>query len=177
MAKYGFIELSIDKQNALKLDGLRESELRVLSDSNIIYIYRGSKSKKVYIGQSVNFVSRHKQHYSGQEEKFNEADFNQVIVLFSKYFNGSALDDVESQLITYFTADNPKAKHQTVYADNYNEVINQTAGNSVNEYTERENIATEVVLPFWEDVLGKRLGKYSQLGYLANKSACKVFSN
>ncbi|WP_288846916.1 DUF2075 domain-containing protein [uncultured Fructobacillus sp.] len=156
MAKFGVVSLSVGKEHQLNLDNLREPELRVLSNSNIIYIYRGSKSKKIYIGQSVNFLSRHSQHYSGTEEKFNVADFDQVIVLYSTYFNGSALDDVESQLITYFTADNPKAKHQAVYADDYNNIINQTAGNSVNEYTEREKVATEVVLPFWEDVLGKR---------------------
>ena len=65
------------------------------------YIYRSTKSNKVYIGQSKHFKTRHEQHYNGAEEKFNEANFDQVIVLlFSALFNGSALNDVENQLIT-----------------------------------------------------------------------------
>ena len=88
---------------------------------------RGNKvenkiTHEVYIGQTIHFIDRHKQHYSGNEEKFNTADFNQVIVIFSKYFNRSALDDVESQLITYFSADNSKTSKRTVEFDS-DEVI------------------------------------------------------
>lgn len=90
--------------------------------------------------------------YNGQEEKFNIADFDQVMILISSYFNGSALDDVESQLITYFMADNPKSKQRLVQYDN-DEIINRTYGNSVNDYREREKVASEVILPFWEKEL------------------------
>lgn len=108
--------------------------------------------KKVYIGQTKHFLTRNKEHFSGNEKKFNKANFNKVIVLFSAYFNGSALDDVENQLITFFTADNPGTQKQSVQF-NSDDVINLTNGNSITEYRGRERISTEVVLPFWENEL------------------------
>ncbi len=128
-----------------------EAEKKALRLQNAIYIYRGTKSQKVYIGQTIHFMTRHTQHYGG-EEKFNTAEFNQVMVIFSKYFNRSALDDVESQLITYFSADNTNSTKRTVEFDR-DEVINRTGGNSVNEYAGREDVASDVILPLWETVL------------------------
>ena len=70
-----------------------------------------------------------------------------MIVIFSVYFNRSAMDDVESQLITYFMADNSK-KAGAVSFD-HDDVINRTGGNSVNEYVGRENAVsyTHLTLP------------------------------
>ncbi|PCS07813.1 hypothetical protein RU86_GL001870 [Lactococcus piscium] len=62
------------------------------------------------------------------------------------------MDDVENQLITYFIADNPKPNSAKVFFEN-NEIINGNGGNSVNDYRDRERVASEVILPFWEDVL------------------------
>ena len=154
MAKYSIVELSINKGNLIGIDNLNNNEKTALELRNAIYIYRGTKSKKIYIGQTIHFIDRHKQHYNGTEEKFNIANFDQVIVIFSVHFNRSALDDVESQLITYFTADNSK-KAGTVSFDN-DDVINRTGGNSVNEYVGRENIVSDVILPLWEKELYPR---------------------
>lgn len=154
MAKYSIVELSINKGNLIGIDNLNNNEKTALELKNAIYIYRGTKSKKIYIGQTIHFKVRHKQHYDGTEEKFNIANFDQVIVIFSVHFNRSALDDVESQLITYFTADNSK-KAGTVSFDN-DDVINRTGGNSVNEYVGRENIVSDVILPLWEKELYPR---------------------
>lgn len=154
MAKYSIVELSINKGNLIGIDNLNNNEKTALELKNAIYIYRGTKSKKIYIGQTIHFIDRHKQHYNGTEEKFNIANFDQVIVIFSVHFNRSALDDVESQLITYFTADNSK-KAGTVSFDN-DDVINRTGGNSVNEYVGRENIVSDVILPLWEKELYPR---------------------
>ena len=152
MAKFNIVELEIKNGELIDFDKKREVEKKALKEQNAIYIYRGTKSQKVYIGQTIHFIDRHKQHYSGNEEKFNKADFNKVIVIFSQYFNRSALDDVESQLITYFSADNLKLSKKVVEFDR-DEVINRTGGNSVNEYAGREKVASEVILPLWEDVL------------------------
>lgn len=152
MAKYNVVELKTKNGGLIDFEEKSEAEKKALRLQNAIYIYRGTKSQKVYIGQTIHFTDRHKQHYSGSEEKFNTADFNQVIVIFSRYFNRSALDDVESQLITYFTADNIKASKNMVEFDQ-DEVINRTGGNSVNEYLRREDVASQVILPLWEDVL------------------------
>lgn len=155
MAKYSIIELSIKNGNLLGIDILSNNEKKALEFNNAIYIYRGTKSKKIYVGQTIHFIERHKQHYNGTEEKFNTADFDRVIIIFSVYFNRSALDDVESQFITYFTADNPKNSSRLVEFDS-DEVINRTGGNSVNEYIGRENIASDVILPVWEKELYSR---------------------
>lgn len=152
MAKYNCITLKVKNGELENFDKLRQPEQNILKNGNVVYIYRGTKSKKIYIGQTKHFVERNKQHYNGQEEKFNGASFDQVSILISSYFNGSALDDVESQLITYFIADNPKSKNQLVQYDN-DEIINGNNGNSVIDYREREKVATEVILPFWEKEL------------------------
>jgi DUF2075 family protein/predicted GIY-YIG superfamily endonuclease len=152
MAKYNLITLNVKNGKLEGFEKLRLPEQNILRNGNVVYIYKGKKSKKIYIGQTKHFTERNKQHYYGQEEKFNIADFDQVIILISSYFNGSALDDVESQLITYFMADNPKSKKQLVQYDN-DEIINRTNGNSVNDYRDRERVASEVILPFWEKEL------------------------
>lgn len=152
MARYSVVRLDIKGKDLIGVDNLREVERNALSTQNVIYIYRGTKTQKIYIGQTGNFMVRHKQHYDGNEEKFNTGGFNKVIALFSQYFNRSALDDVESQLITYFKADNPRSRRVTIEFDT-SEVTNKTGGNSVNDYAEREKVASEVILPFWEDVL------------------------
>lgn len=136
------------------MDSLSKNEKKALELNNAIYIYRGTGSKKVYIGQTIHFIDRHKQHYNGTEEKFKTADFDKVMVIFSVHFNRSALDDVESQLITYFTANNSK-KTDAISFDK-DAVINRTGGNSVNEYVGRENVASEVILPVWEKELYPR---------------------
>ena len=155
MAKYSIVELSIKNGNLLGLDYLSNNEKKALELNNAIYIYRGTRSKKVYVGQTIHFIDRHKQHYNGTEEKFNTADFDKVIVIFSVHFNRSALDDVESQFITYFATDNSKKSSQLVAFDN-DEVINRTGGNSVNEYVGREDVASDVILPVWEKELYPR---------------------
>lgn len=151
MAKYSVINLQIAEGNLLDVDALSNTKQQALASRNAIYIYRGNESKKVYIGQTIHFIERHKQHYSSKDDKFKKANFDEVIVIFSKYFNRSALDDVESQLITYFMADNSREKGLVAFDSD--EVINRTGGNSVNGYVDRENVATDVILPLWEKEL------------------------
>ncbi len=152
MAKFGYIQLKIKKDGKLiGTDKLNAGQYAKLVDGNVIYIYRGIKSKKIYIGQTKHFYKRNVEHYSKKEEDFNQDDFDEVIILYSSLFNGSALDDVENQLITYFTADNPETKKQKIF-----HLTNRTSGNSVNEYAGREKISSDVILPFWEQVLYKR---------------------
>lgn len=57
MAKYGYIKLKIEKTgNLLGVSNLRQPEQNTLQNGNVIYIYRGSKSKKLYIGQTKHFI-------------------------------------------------------------------------------------------------------------------------
>ena len=154
MAKYSVVRLDINRKDLIGIDNLRDIEKKRLTTGNVIYIYRGTKTHKIYIGQTTNFMQRHNQHYDGTEEKFNTAGFDKVIIIYSQYFNRSALDDVESQMITYFKTDKPRSKKSSVEFDTY-EVINNTCGNNVNDYADREKVASEVILPFWEDILYK----------------------
>lgn len=152
MASYSYLELVIDNKGNIKTDNLTNNQLQALTKNNLIYIYKSDLSNKNYIGQTKNFKRRHKQHYDGSEEKFIKAKFNKVILLISKYFNLSALDDVESQLITYFLTDKKRPNSHSVDFSK-KEVINLTNGNYVNNYKEKEKVETEVILPFWEKVL------------------------
>lgn len=152
MARFSVVRLGVEDRKLVGLETLRDMERKALFSQNVIYIYKGTKSQKVYIGQSVHFIERHNQHYSNKEEKFDENGFDRVIVVVSRYFNRSALDDVESQLITYFTADNSKSRKALVEFDT-DEVINRTGGNSVNDYTDRERVSSEIILPLWEEIL------------------------
>lgn len=152
MAKFNHIILDIKDGELINFKDLAHKQQNILRNGNVIYIYRSTKSKKIYIGQTRHFYTRHKQHYSGNEIKFNNANFDKVMILISVYFNGSSLDDVESQLITYFIADNPSNKGGQVAYDQ-DDIINGNGGNNVNDYSDREKVALEVVLPFWEKVL------------------------
>lgn len=151
MAKYNIVELSVRGTKLVDFGQKRNEEKQALISQNAIYIYRSSTTKKVYIGQTVHFVQRHNEHYDGTEIKFNNAHFNQVIVIFSQYFNRSALDDVESQLITYFSADCGNANGAVSFDSST--IINGNGGNSVNEYKDRGEVATKVIIPLWEKVL------------------------
>lgn len=155
MPKYSIVESRVKNGCLVDLED-KDSPIRKKIESKyVIYIYRNSRSKKVYIGQTKQFFERHRQHYSGSEEKFNTAKFDQVLIVASQLFNGTSLDDVESQLITYFAADCRKLR-KTARNDadfDHTEVINRTSGNRVNEYAGREEVISDVILPLWEKVL------------------------
>lgn len=163
MAKYNVVELRVKDGRLIDLEQKSEAEKKALRNQNAIYVYRGSKSQKMYVGQTKNFEERHKQHYQGREEKFENAEFDEVIVSFSREFNRSVLDDIESKLITYFSADRHK-KLKTVVDFNHDEVlINRTSGNHVNDYIGREKVDSEIILPLWENV-------FYEKGWVENKT-------
>ena len=53
MARYSVVRLGIEGKDLVGIDGLRDVERTALSTQNAIYIYRGTKSQKIYIGQTV----------------------------------------------------------------------------------------------------------------------------
>lgn len=153
MAKYKCIPLKVINGELEDFDKLRQPEQTILEERYVVYIYKSAKSKKIYIGQTKQFTVRNKQHYNGKDERFNNADFDQVMILCSVYLDGgAALYDVESQLITYFIAENSNSRKQLVHYDN-DDITNGNKGISVNAYRDQEKVASEVILPFWEDVL------------------------
>ncbi|MEB6069982.1 MULTISPECIES: DUF2075 domain-containing protein [Enterococcus] len=171
MVKYNYIELGINNGELENVQNLRKSEQNILMNRNVVYIYKETTSQHIYIGQTKQFRIRNNQHFNSKVE-FQQSSFDKVIILFSYYFNGSALDDVESQLITYFLADNPNTRKQMIYYDS-NQVINKTKGNSVCDYKEREKVASEVILPFWEELYMKGWVKTPTIEKLRNQVLVK----
>ncbi|WP_250620760.1 GIY-YIG nuclease family protein [Bacillus subtilis] len=86
MAKYKCITLKVKNGELDGFDRLRQPEQNILKNGNVVYIYKGSKSKKIYIGQTKQFTVRNKQHYNGEDERFNNADFDQVIILCYRWW-------------------------------------------------------------------------------------------
>lgn len=151
MAKFLNFDIKLNENyEPIGLEDLKNNQLDLIKQANVVYLYRNAIGDRIYIGKTKHFLTRHNQHYSGKEKKrFKKAKFTQVKILASQFFNGSALDDVEKQLITYFKAERIKPTEVSFDSN----VINQTDGNSVNEYENMERVSSEVVLPFWENVL------------------------
>ena len=185
MARYAVIELSVVENGDLSFpEKFSEEERDKLQKGDVVYIYYGTKSKKMYIGQTSRFIDRHKEHYS-KDISFPPADFKSVIVLYSQLFNKSAILDVEKQLIAYFLAEAPKKSARRILFDE-DSLINRTTGDHVNEYAEMEEVASDVILPFWEKELvprglartptikelqSKGLVKYSPIKALSDEQA------
>lgn len=151
MAKYGVVNLDLDNHNKIiNYEFLQQGIKNKLLSGNVIYIYHSDKTGQVYIGQTKHFISRHTQHYSGIEENFIKIKFNKVLVVYSSLFHGSALDDVERQLIMYFKSDYEK---KTTVSFDFQEVVNKTNGNYVNEYKDQEKVLFNVLVPLWENEL------------------------
>lgn len=151
MARYISFTLTLnqlDEKRPPIQDSLSQRQKDLLESGNLIYIYRNTQTNDVYIGQTKHFLRRHREHYSGKEDKFNRSNFDQVMILTSVYFNKSALYDVENQLITYFTADREK-----IVGFNPSQVLNGNPGTSAADYKEKDKIISDVILPFWKEKL------------------------
>ncbi len=64
-------------------------------------VYTLNDNKEIYIGETVNAVSRLTQHLANSEK----IHLNQAQIIFNDKFNKSACLDLESRLIQYFAAD------------------------------------------------------------------------
>lgn len=154
MTKYSIIELSIKNGLISDFDNRNTKEQNYLKARNAIYVYRSTKTKKMYIGQTKHFIDEHKQHYDEIDRNFNLTDFDKVIIIFSEYFNEFVLNDVESQLIAYFVADNSDMRSVNIGFNN--DVINRTGSNNVKDCHKFEDIALEVIQSLWEKELYER---------------------
>jgi hypothetical protein len=52
MASYSYVELGIENKELIGLDTLSKNQMKGLTENKCIYIYRGTSSKKIYIGQT-----------------------------------------------------------------------------------------------------------------------------
>ena len=138
MSKYNIVELTIENGELIDFDEKRQMEQKGLQSCNVIYIYKNTNFQNIYIGQTTNFLENHKKFYLSNKEMFKLANFNQVLVIVSIYFHKSALDDVENQLIEYFS----KCNDIKLYSSNKE--------NIVLDYIEQNKVKNEVVVPLLE---------------------------
>lgn len=116
-----------------------------LKNENIIYqkhpvVYLLHNDKKLYIGETTNLRRRFEVHQNTKAEH----KFNQSKIVFSNYFNKSAIYDIETQLIKYFHVD---AKY---------ELVNTKTSQSSHLYYKKEKYA-EVFKNLWNELKNKEL--------------------
>ena len=143
--KYGTITLQLSAGNLL-YDHCGDSQIQVLQNRHVIYIYYGKKS--FYVGQTDHFLTRHKKHKL--ETKTDYRQFHTVIILFGQYVDGNSQNDLENLLITYLTAD-----HENLPAREKRICRNKTEGNQYVDYPYRKEVLTQVLAPFWEKELSE----------------------
>ena len=67
----------------------------------VIYVIYSNKSMTAYVGETTNISSRIRQHLRDAEK----SKLKNIKVIFSHYFNKSAVLDIEANLIKYMGAD------------------------------------------------------------------------
>lgn len=87
-----------------------------------VYILYCKKTKKAYIGESTNIINRLKQHQANKNRK----SLKNAKIIFSHFFNKSAVLDIESKLI------------QNMLADNQFKLLNGNEGLSNHKYYQKE---------------------------------------
>ncbi len=78
------------------------AETLIYGEYPSVYIIYCKITKKAYIGETTNILSRLGQHLTNQEKK----KLKNVKVILSPFFNKSAVLDIESSLIQHMLADN-----------------------------------------------------------------------
>ncbi|MDB1144961.1 MAG: DUF2075 domain-containing protein [Alcaligenaceae bacterium] len=78
------------------------AETLIYGEYPSVYIIYCKTTKKAYIGETTNILSRLGQHLTNQEKK----KLKNVKVILSPFFNKSAVLDIESSLIQHMLADN-----------------------------------------------------------------------
>ena len=119
---------------------IKDTEIYVggyLQDYPVVYIYYNKVKDKydVYIGETIDFIRRDKQHQ--KESIFH--DLKQVYIILNKYFNKSLTEDIENKLILYLSS-----------ANNINYVYNKRT-NPQKEYYSSEKL-DEVFKQIWDEL-------------------------
>lgn len=156
---YRYVEFNISKGGGLEAVGrLNEMDRAILESGNAFYIYKGEND--MYVGQTKNFFTRHKQHCSESKERYSgqpnymyiDGTYNRVIVAFSaSLITQESLDDIERKFITYITADNENTGTT---------VNNHTEGNTSVCYANQDIVTGDFIIPYWKDLY--------DLGYVNN---------
>ena len=127
-----------------------------LEQGDSIYIYFGNTHS--YVGQTKHFLERYKEHFMPQS-KFRLQNYKCVVMSFGQLITRNSLDDIESQLIAYIAAD---GKHKEVLSDN------STLGNSIIPYTEQNQVKSDFIIPFWQDLYDRKYVQTPNLAVVRN---------
>lgn len=105
-------------------------------------VYLLENSKKIYIGETNNFLKRMQQHFKKPEKR----DLKRIHLITDFDFNKSAVRDIEARLIEYFNADQKF------------EVINLNGGVKNHNYYQRKKYHNKVP-EIWQALQEKDLAK------------------
>ncbi|MDA8025807.1 MAG: DUF2075 domain-containing protein [Actinomycetota bacterium] len=82
---------------------LLQEQSAIISDKllNWPVVYLLDNAKRIYVGETVNFVQRYHQHAANE----SKSDLTEIRVIVDDTFNKSVCTDLESKLIRYFASD------------------------------------------------------------------------
>jgi DUF2075 family protein/predicted GIY-YIG superfamily endonuclease len=123
---------------------LEEYQKYVLINNPVTYIYYNLKNRKIYVGETNSFNSRHSQHLGETNPKFNYQEFTNCLVIYSNLFNKSVILDLESLILNYMIAEADSTRF--VFANGNN-------GQTELIYKNKEEILTEVFYKLWTNEL------------------------
>lgn len=144
MAKYKTLNLAMC--NGKIINQLSTTEIHMLKNNAVNYIYYNLAEKKIYIGETNSFMNRHSQHLGEIYSTYDFKKFSGCVVIYSKIFNKSSILDIESLLLNYMIAESNDTKFT---------FVNGNIGQTKLVYENKEEILTEVFCPLWKDELSE----------------------
>lgn len=116
-----------------------------LENENIIYqkhpvVYLLHNDKRIYIGETTNLKRRFEDHFKTKKEH----KFNQSKIVFSKYFNKSAIYDIETRLI------------KCIHVDDQYQLVNRKTQQSSHNYYKKEKYS-EMFKDLWKELKNKKI--------------------
>ncbi len=122
----------------------------------LVYILSDEKSKKAYIGETLDTVNRMTTHLKDQEK----SKLTSVHLIDSELFNKSATLDIESSLIKYISADEQFS------------LLNGNLGLVEHNYYQKNEVYKELFSTLWDKLRANGLVKHS-LEHLDNSDLFK----
>lgn len=142
MSKYRTLKLELNQGHLIS--ELTPTQIQILENNPVTYIYYNLKEKLVYVGETNNFNSRHIQHLGEDKPKVDYRNFNQCLVIYSRIFNKSSILDLEFLILNYMVAESDVTKF--IFA-------NGNSGQTELMYDNKDEILSEVFYPLWKNEL------------------------
>lgn len=131
------------EQGSIK-NNINTLENDVLRSKPVTYIYYNLLDKWVYVGETNNFFSRHNQHLIESNPKYDYKNYAYCLVIFSRNFHKSAIQDLEYLILNYLLAESNDTKFK---------LANKNGGFSKLNYSGKEKIFTQIFPQLWKTEL------------------------